>query len=162
MNQTSKWSKMLTSVVAEGGSCSLSREMNFKMGECLLPHTWWSSINYENDNKRQEKSNGRQQGGREKQVTGPENLPSPFPYYSFQGVLVLAALKDLAIKGKVVLLRKHFHSTDPEKLQWNILRTRREKALSGPCSLSLHSNAKLSRHPSFPQFFQMSFNVIRS
>lgn len=38
------------------------------------------------------------QVGKEKQVTAPQNLPSlGFPYYSFQGVLVLAAPKGLAV-----------------------------------------------------------------
>jgi len=38
-------------------------------------------------------------GGGEKQVTAPQNLPRlGFPYFSFQGVLVLAAPKGLAVR----------------------------------------------------------------
>lgn len=101
--------------------------------------------------------------GREKQMTVPQNVPNlgcflPIPLME----LWFWACSKGSCSKAVVLLKKHFHNPDPERLQWNILRTLKEKALTGLCSLSLGSNAKLSRCLAFPEYFQMSFSVITS
>lgn len=133
---------MLALAVAEG-SRALSKRwvLKWENAYCLIHGDYqWITEMTTKDRKREMEGQGR--GEKNRWLHLKICLVWGFPYYSFQGVLVLAAPKDLAVTQwscpasiSIAQIQKNYTGT---------FLVSSGKKLSGPCSLSLRATAKLS------------------